>query len=51
MRPDVALTIELRARLITFDRPGFGQSDARPGRSLVDTADDIVALLDNLDIR
>jgi pimeloyl-ACP methyl ester carboxylesterase len=50
MRPDVALTIELGARLITFDRPGFGQSDAKPGRSLLDTADDIVALIDNLGI-
>jgi two-component system response regulator HydG len=36
MRPDVALTLEQGARLITFDRPGFGQSDARPGRT-VDT--------------
>jgi pimeloyl-ACP methyl ester carboxylesterase len=50
MRPDVALTIKLGARLITFDRPGFGQSDARPGRSLLDTADDIVALIDKLGI-
>jgi len=50
MRPDGALTAELGARLITFDRPGFGQSDARPGRSLLDTADDIVALLDSLGI-
>jgi pimeloyl-ACP methyl ester carboxylesterase len=50
MRPDPALTEELGARLISFDRPGFGQSDARPGRSLVDTADDIVALLDHLGI-
>jgi pimeloyl-ACP methyl ester carboxylesterase len=48
MRPDVAQTSELGARLITFDRPGFGQSDARHGRSLTDTADDIVALLDHL---
>jgi pimeloyl-ACP methyl ester carboxylesterase len=36
------------ARLITFDRPGFGQSDPNPGRSLRDTADDIVALIDAL---
>jgi hypothetical protein len=48
MRPDVALTAQLGARLITFDRPGFGLSDARPGRSLTDTADDIVALIDHL---
>jgi pimeloyl-ACP methyl ester carboxylesterase len=50
MRPDVALTVEMGARLITFDRPGFGQSDAKPGRSLVDTADDMVALIDHLGI-
>lgn len=48
MRPDTALTAHMGARLISFDRPGFGQSDARPGRSLTDTADDIVALLDHL---
>jgi pimeloyl-ACP methyl ester carboxylesterase len=48
MRPDAEATAELGARLITFDRPGFGQSDARPGHSLMDTADDIVALIDSL---
>jgi pimeloyl-ACP methyl ester carboxylesterase len=48
MRPDVALTANLGARLITFDRPGFGQSDPRSGRSLTDTAEDIVALIDHL---
>ena len=50
MRPDAAATSQVGARLITFDRPGFGQSDARPGRSLADTADDMVALLDSLGI-
>lgn len=48
MRPDAEVTAELGARLLTFDRPGFGQSDANPGRSLADTADDIVALIDAL---
>lgn len=50
MHPDVALSAEMGARLITFDRPGFGQSDAKPGRRLVDIADDIVVLLDSLGI-
>lgn len=50
MRPDPAATAALGARLITFDRPGFGQSDAKPGRSLTDTADDIVALIDHLEL-
>jgi pimeloyl-ACP methyl ester carboxylesterase len=48
MRPDAEVTAGLGARLISFDRPGFGQSDANPGRSLTDTALDIVALLDHL---
>jgi len=48
MRPDEALTAELGVRLISFDRPGFGRSDRRPDRSLTDTADDIVALIDHL---
>jgi pimeloyl-ACP methyl ester carboxylesterase len=50
MRPDDRLTAQLGARLISFDRPGFGRSDPRPGRSLGDTADDIVALIDSLGI-
>jgi pimeloyl-ACP methyl ester carboxylesterase len=48
MRPDGALTMAMGARLISFDRPGFGQSDPKPGHSLMDTADDIVALVDHL---
>jgi len=48
MRPDAEVTAAIGARLITFDRPALGQSDANPGRSLVDTADDVVALLDHL---
>lgn len=48
MRPDAGVTAELGARLITFDRPGFGQSDANPGHGLTDMADDIVALIDSL---
>ncbi len=50
MRPDAGETASLGARLLTFDRPGFGQSDPNPRRSLSDTADDIVALLDHLGI-
>lgn len=48
MRPDAGVTAELGARLISFDRPGFGQSDAKPGRGLADVADDILALIDSL---
>jgi pimeloyl-ACP methyl ester carboxylesterase len=35
-------------RLIVPDRPGMGRSDPRPGRSLLDWADDIAALADAL---
>ena len=49
-RPDGDLSRDMGARLISFDRPGFGQSDPRPGRSLTETAGDIVALLDHLGI-
>jgi pimeloyl-ACP methyl ester carboxylesterase len=35
-------------RLITFDRAGYGQSDRRPGRELLDTPRDVAALADAL---
>jgi pimeloyl-ACP methyl ester carboxylesterase len=37
-------------RVITFDRPGFGRSDRRAGRTVLDTAADIAALADSLGI-
>jgi pimeloyl-ACP methyl ester carboxylesterase len=48
MRPDEGLSAAMGARLISFDRPGLGQSEPKPGRSLMDIADDIVALIDHL---
>jgi pimeloyl-ACP methyl ester carboxylesterase len=33
-------------RLITPERPGYGASDARPGRAVVDAADDVIAVMD-----
>lgn len=36
------------ARLVHFDRPGFGLSDPRPGGSLLDVADDVARLADHL---
>lgn len=48
MRPDDGLSTAMGARVISFDRPGLGQSDAKPGRSLLDIADDMLALLDHL---
>lgn len=35
-------------RLIAPDRPGYGLSDPKPGRSLLDWADDVSALMDAL---
>lgn len=35
-------------RLIAPDRPGFGRSDPKPGRTLLDWADDVVELADVL---
>lgn len=37
-------------RLLTFDRPGFGRSDRRPGRTVLDTAADVAALADEVGI-
>src|SRR6476646_3986228 len=38
------------ARLIGFDRPGYGGSTERPGRSVADVAGDVTAILDGLGI-
>lgn len=35
-------------RWISVDRPGYGHSDPHPGRSLLDTADDVRELIDHL---
>jgi pimeloyl-ACP methyl ester carboxylesterase len=37
-------------RWISLDRPGYGRSSPHPGRSLLDTADDVRQLLDHLGI-
>jgi pimeloyl-ACP methyl ester carboxylesterase len=38
------------ARIIATDRPGYGLSDSKPGRTLLDWPDDVVALADYLHI-
>jgi pimeloyl-ACP methyl ester carboxylesterase len=43
-------TTERGVRLITFDRPGYGRSDPRPGHSVIDSAGDVEQLLDALAI-
>lgn len=40
----------LGLRLFAPDRPGFGDSDHRPGRVLADHADDLAALADHLEL-
>ena len=37
-------------RLIGFDRPGYGGSTARPGRSIGDAATDVLAVADHLGV-
>ena len=36
-------------RLISYDRPGYGGSSARPGRSIADCASDVRAIADALE--
>lgn len=50
MHPDEDVTRDLGVRLIVADRPGFGGSDPKPGRTLLDWPDDMVALADGLGI-
>lgn len=42
------LLLELRVRLITYDRPGYGRSDRRPDRVVADSAADVAAIADAL---
>jgi pimeloyl-ACP methyl ester carboxylesterase len=35
-------------RLVSYSRPGYGESSPRPGRSVADAAADVAALLDSL---
>jgi len=37
-------------RIIAPDRPGYGLSDFKPARAMVDWADDVLALVDHLDL-
>jgi pimeloyl-ACP methyl ester carboxylesterase len=49
--PDGArMLAELGIRMISYDRPGYGGSDPKPERLVVDAADDVAALADHLGI-
>jgi pimeloyl-ACP methyl ester carboxylesterase len=47
-RPDAGATAAAGVRLVTYDRPGYGGSDRREGRVLLDTPPDLAALADHL---
>jgi pimeloyl-ACP methyl ester carboxylesterase len=44
--PDNDAIAAAGARLITYDRPGYGRSARRPGRRIVDCASDVAAIAD-----
>ena len=48
--PDVRSAQRLGIRLISYDRPGYGGSTRRPGRSVADCAEDVRAISRALDI-
>jgi pimeloyl-ACP methyl ester carboxylesterase len=48
--PDNAKVAAAGARVVTYDRPGYGASDRHHGRSVVDCVADIAALVDHLGI-
>lgn len=48
--PNPAAVSDNDVRLITVDRPGYGGSTPKPGRTLSDWADDVVQLADTLGI-
>jgi pimeloyl-ACP methyl ester carboxylesterase len=41
---------ERQLRVVTYSRPGYGRSTPRPGRRVVDDADDVAAIADALDL-
>jgi pimeloyl-ACP methyl ester carboxylesterase len=46
IRPADSELAEVGVRLITYDRPGYGRSDAYPGRVVAQAADDVRAIAD-----
>src|SRR5262245_58840204 len=50
MGPDDSTLDRLGARLVSYDRPGYGGSDPQPGRTVADAADDVSAIADELDV-
>ncbi len=48
--PDVAVARDHHIRMITYDRPGYGESTAQPGRTIADCAQDARAICTGLGI-
>jgi pimeloyl-ACP methyl ester carboxylesterase len=48
--PDYEATMSSGIRLITVDRPGYGGSDPKRGRRLLEWADDVAHLADALEV-
>jgi pimeloyl-ACP methyl ester carboxylesterase len=48
--PDNSVAASAGARIIAVDRPGFGRSDFKPGRTLLDWPSDVVQLADVLNM-
>ena len=46
--PLFSAAAELGLRTVQYSRPGYGDSDARPGRRVADAAADVAAILDHL---
>ena len=47
---DESAYVELGARVITYDRPGYGGSDRQRGRRVVDCVSDVAAIADALGV-
>jgi pimeloyl-ACP methyl ester carboxylesterase/phosphatidylglycerophosphate synthase len=47
---DDAVYAAVGARVITYDRPGYGESTRHPGRRVVDCVGDVAAIVDHLGI-
>lgn len=48
--PDESRVVDVGVRLITYDRPGYGQSDRHKGRQVIDCVADVAAIADELGI-
>ncbi len=49
--PDESIAHEAGARIIHFDRPGYGSSDRQPRRTLLDCVKDVADLVDAFEIK